>query len=64
MTCPAGPPPTIWIKLPFEGKPSVRLTAALAPGDEARLLAWLRGNPRLLDLVGEAIELQDAEVLT
>jgi hypothetical protein len=61
MNCEA---PTIWIVLPYEGRPSVRLSAGLSEDDRTRLLLWLRANPRLLGIVGEAIQLQDAEVLT
>jgi hypothetical protein len=61
MTC---EPPTIWIALPYEGRPSVRLSAGLSEEDRTRLLVWLQANPRLLGIVGESIELgHEAEAL-
>jgi hypothetical protein len=51
-------PPTVWIGLPFEGSPVVWL-ADCGPDDKERLLAWLQRNPALLELVGQAVLLQD-----
>jgi hypothetical protein len=65
MTCPPGPPPTITILLPYEGRPKVLVNEGTTEADHDRLLLWLRANPRLHDLVGEAIVMQDdAEELT
>jgi hypothetical protein len=56
MTAPPSVP-TVWIRLEFEGSPAV-LFESCAEGDVDRLLAWLRNNPRLLALVGDASEIQ------
>jgi hypothetical protein len=62
MTAPPSVP-AVWIALPLEGSPRV-LFENCDEGDVDRLLAWLRNNPRLLALVGEASEIQaEAEAL-
>jgi hypothetical protein len=53
-------PPKVLISLPLEGSPSLWL-AGCGPGDHDRLLAWLERNPRLLALVGDALELEKGE---
>jgi hypothetical protein len=55
-------PPTVVIRLPLEGSPSLQLTGC-GPGDAERMLVWLAANPRQLAVVAEAIELSEAEVL-
>lgn len=46
--------PTVEIVVPLEGLPVVRLCAETAE-DEGRLLDWMRGRPRVIALLGDAL---------
>jgi hypothetical protein len=50
--------PGLVIRIEFEARPRI-ITDCLNSGEEARLLDWLSGKPKLLELLADAQELME-----
>jgi hypothetical protein len=51
-------PPAVWIELAVEAAPIV-LTDAANDSEADRLMDWIASKPGLLDLVSQALELEE-----